>query len=109
MEIIVLIVWLASYPRSGNTLLRTILHNCFGIDTYSLYDDKADIGSDASFSAMVGHINHNRVQTEFYAKALESEGTYFVKTHDGPVDELAGHLHSPGWAISNSFLLPLHK
>ena len=23
-------IWLASYPRSGNTLLRTVLYQCFG-------------------------------------------------------------------------------
>ncbi len=26
-----MIVWLASYPRSGNTLLRTVLSECFGL------------------------------------------------------------------------------
>ena len=29
-----MIVWLASYPRSGNTLLRQVLKRCFGLDSY---------------------------------------------------------------------------
>ena len=30
-------IWLASYPRSGNTLLRTILWHCFGFRSGSYY------------------------------------------------------------------------
>ena len=32
-------VWLASYPRSGNTLLRIIVRDCFGLFVGSIYDD----------------------------------------------------------------------
>ncbi|MGC1275433.1 MAG: sulfotransferase domain-containing protein [Planctomycetaceae bacterium] len=32
-----MLVWLASYPRSGNTFLRIILREVFGVETYSLY------------------------------------------------------------------------
>lgn len=34
-----MIVWLASYPRSGNTFLRIVLHRLYGVPTYSVYDD----------------------------------------------------------------------
>jgi hypothetical protein len=34
-----LITWLASYPRSGNTLLRVILKQCFGLSSQSIHDD----------------------------------------------------------------------
>ena len=34
-----MIVWLASYPRSGNTFLRVVLHNVYGVSTYSVYED----------------------------------------------------------------------
>src|SRR5258708_3341660 len=34
------VTWLASYPRSGNTLLRIILKRCFGLTSQSLYDDR---------------------------------------------------------------------
>ncbi len=51
------IVWLASYPRSGNTMLRTIFKHNFGIHTYSLYNDKADIGKDPALREFVGHVD----------------------------------------------------
>jgi hypothetical protein len=35
----VVIVWLASYPRSGNTFLRIVLHRLYGVPTYSVYED----------------------------------------------------------------------
>lgn len=82
-----MIVWLASYPRSGNTLLRTILLKCFGVTTYSLYDDLTDIGSRAEFSSIVGHVSHGLDQQSFYKAAAESDQTYFVKTHDRPPDD----------------------
>lgn len=31
-------IWLASYPRSGNTLCRLILHRMCGVKTQSIYD-----------------------------------------------------------------------
>src|ERR1043166_1341802 len=34
-----MIIWLASYPRSGNTFLRIVLNRLYGISTYSIYDD----------------------------------------------------------------------
>ncbi len=50
-----MIVWLASYPRSGNTFFRVILNSIFDIKTYSIYDDKGDIGADEKTSETVGH------------------------------------------------------
>lgn len=53
---ITMIVWLASYPRSGNTFFRIILHHAFGLHTYSIhYDDKYSVGADSKFSDAVGH------------------------------------------------------
>ncbi len=49
------VIWLASYPRTGNTLLRTIFKHNFGIPTYSLYNDKADIGKYEGIREFVGH------------------------------------------------------
>jgi hypothetical protein len=33
-----MIVWLASFPRSGNTFLRIVLHRHFGIRSAVVYD-----------------------------------------------------------------------
>lgn len=81
-----MILWLASYPRSGNTLLRTILSQCFAASTFSLYDDGYDIGAQAEFRSAVGHINHGLTEHKFYKRAQRSEDVYFVKTHDAPRD-----------------------
>lgn len=50
-------IWLASYPRSGNTFLRIILQNMFRLPSYSIYrtegqnfhDPSADALEDAPF------------------------------------------------------------
>lgn len=34
-----MIIWLASYPRSGNTYARIVWHYCYGLKTYSAHDD----------------------------------------------------------------------
>jgi len=38
-----MIVWLASYPRSGNTFLRVVLGSVFGLDTFTLYDERPEV------------------------------------------------------------------
>jgi hypothetical protein len=49
-----MIVWLASYPRSGNTLLRTILKRCLDLDSYA--DEPIHVESPVrSDNALVGH------------------------------------------------------
>src|SRR5262249_8567891 len=32
-----MLIWLASYPRSGSGLLRLILNRCFGLNSYDIY------------------------------------------------------------------------
>jgi hypothetical protein len=80
-----MIVWLASYPRSGNTLLRTMLYRHFGVRTFSLYDDHADIGADPKLAELVGHRSHGMKPQDFAAMASADTRRFFVKTH-GPPD-----------------------
>ncbi len=82
-----MIIWLASYPRSGNTLLRMILKSVFGIETYSKYNDPFDIGSDEKIMEMIGHRRLDSPWSEAYQKMKETEKVYFVKTHDYPEDD----------------------
>ncbi len=80
-----MIVWLASYPRSGNTFLRVILNSVFNIKTYSIYDDKGDIGADEKTSEVVGH---EFLPENFdLQKARDEEKTYYIKTHGKPLDD----------------------
>jgi hypothetical protein len=81
------IVWLASYPRSGSTLLRTVIRRVFGSVTYSVYDDPNDIGADPAIAEAVGHVNHGRAMAEFIAEARASSQRYLVKTHEPPPDD----------------------
>lgn len=74
------IVWLASYPRSGNTMLRTILWHCFGLRSASIYPD--DLGGDKELESRVGHIEHDadgRLR-------LPSGYLPLIKTHEYPHD-----------------------
>ncbi len=52
------IVWVASYPRSGNTFLRTVLWQCFGLRSASIYP--MDLGGNKQLEEYVGHIEHGR-------------------------------------------------
>lgn len=82
-----MIVWLASYPRSGNTLLRQILLQVFGQTTYSRYNDPLDIGANAHLAAAVGHVAYGGDWDAFYDSATRSREPVFVKTHDPPQDD----------------------
>jgi len=79
-----MIVWLASYPRSGNTLIRIILNKLFNVNTYSLYGDEYDIGADKGTAEVVGQ---KLLPADFdIDKARVSEEKFFIKTHDAPVN-----------------------
>ena len=69
------ITWLASYPRSGNTFIRTILFNCFGIKTASVYPK--DLGGRRILEEFVGHIEHNQDKTITFQKG----SIPIIKTH----------------------------
>ena len=73
--------WLASYPRSGNTYLRTILFNCFGIKTASIYPN--DLGGNKTLENFVGHIEHNQNKTITFQKG----SIPIIKTHKLNQDE----------------------
>jgi hypothetical protein len=76
-----MIVWLASYPRSGNTLVRLLLHHCFGVDgTYSVHPDvNLDNPSDVAWAGVVGHLE---LPAGGLAALRFTDGYHFVKTHD---------------------------
>jgi hypothetical protein len=74
------IVWLASYPRSGNTLYRMLLYQLCGLVTYSVYDDP--YFEQAGVSEVVGH----RLLPAPVEELARAADTYLVKTHTGPTD-----------------------
>ena len=75
-----MIVWLASYPRSGNTFFRVVLNSVFNIKTYSIYNDTSDIGADEKTSEIVGH---QFLPEDFNLNdARASDTIYYIKTHE---------------------------
>ena len=79
-----MIVWLASYPRSGNTFLRVILNSCFKQITYSLHNDEHDIGANEEMVRVTGH---EHLPAEFnIEQARESDELMLIKTHAPPPD-----------------------
>jgi FkbM family methyltransferase len=82
-----MIIWLASYPRSGNTLLRIVLKTVFDRKTYSKHDDVNDIGADAAVAEEVGHQFLGATWPEAFEKMRATDELYLVKTHDAPEDE----------------------
>lgn len=75
-----MIIWLASYPRSGNTYFRMLLNYMCGIKTYSIYNDPLfqEIGAQDT-------IGHELLPAPI-EELVKDKRIYFVKTHDLPMD-----------------------
>jgi hypothetical protein len=75
-----MIIWLASYPRSGNTFFRMLLFYSYGVKTHSIYNDPLfeRIGA----TEVVGH---ESLPAPVEALVNDKE-VYFVKTHNLPTD-----------------------
>jgi hypothetical protein len=79
------IVWLASFPRSGNTMLRILLRKVYGHPSHSLYDERPAGEGEESFAGVMGSAGQ---VTERDLDALRrGPGPCFVKTHEGPRDD----------------------
>lgn len=71
-----MIVWLPSYPRSGNTLFRLVLHQTFGQNTYSVYNDPK------LYATRVGRLlGQQQFDKRLVQRYQSSEQAIFVKTH----------------------------
>lgn len=72
--------FVASYPRSGNTLVRSILWNCFGLRSNSRYPEDSELMLNREIANMVGAI---KIETEDDVSALlAKQGTVPHKSHD---------------------------
>lgn len=77
-------MWVASFPRSGNTFLRIVLHRLYGVRTSTVYDVDGvaeRLGKDLiGFTDRPGNLSEMRADDQ----------PHFVKTHrqrDADVDE----------------------
>lgn len=71
-----MIVWLAAYPRSGNTFLRVVLHRLYGVPTYSVYEDDDPVAQRVG-PALVGY-RPRQADRQLIADGPE---VHLVKTH----------------------------
>lgn len=71
-----MVVWLASYPRSGNTFLRIVLHRLYGMPTYSVYDDDDPVAQRVGPN-LVGY----RPKPADRETMAGSDDVFFTKTH----------------------------
>ncbi|MCW5770855.1 MAG: sulfotransferase domain-containing protein [Rhodospirillaceae bacterium] len=100
-----MIVWIASYPRSGNTLARILLHRVFGIASVSEYAPRrasyADVpiagqGDVPAFGARDrrlrrliaegAYLPYDGPFEEFLDRARSAPERVFVKSHGAPRD-----------------------
>lgn len=74
-------VWLASYPRSGNTFLRTILWHCFDLPSASVYPN--DLKGNKDLEEYVGHIEQGpNGEIPFLENCIP-----LIKTHKHPTND----------------------
>lgn len=82
-----MIIWLASYPRSGNTLLRTVLYKTMGLESASdEVGEKNFLGLTEAAQRSAGMIEIPGVWEKFYQAATQSDEIVLVKTHRPPRD-----------------------
>jgi hypothetical protein len=84
-----MLVWLASYPRSGNTLLRQVLKTCFDLDSCEglelIPEHLRDPDGVRYQHYGTYYIDDN--WEEFYQKSRQSSELVLVKTHQLPRDD----------------------
>jgi len=74
-------LWLASFPRSGNTLLRQVLHAGWGIITGSVFPD--DLGDNLGLVRSCGHVELKRIKANGCFAILNPHNLP-IKTHLPP-------------------------
>lgn len=77
-----MIIWLASYPRSGNTLFRIALQRMGLGPTYSAHDDSA-----LKRLSIDEEIGHSDLPENGLDELRRSKKLFFVKTHNLPEDD----------------------
>lgn len=77
-----MIIWLASYPRSGNTYFRVLLKQHYGLETESIYEIQQQ--SPEIISKSLGLISETSPNLDVL---IQDQQYHFVKTHDLPADD----------------------
>ena len=100
-----MIVWLASYPRSGNTMFRMMMNQVFGCKTLTRYSPVA--GAPRGFPTIgnaIGRAPLPSAWSECYQPMSADGEVHFVKTHEAPEDDAkAIYIVRNGFAAAQSF------
>ena len=76
-----MIAWFASYPRSGNTFLRSLVASAFGADTLSVYPEDPKTVSELNLRRPSFQVS-NGVNEKQIEKLRNQHELHFVKTHE---------------------------
>ena len=76
-------IWLASYPRSGNTFFRALVYEVYGAHTHEFYDRHGDPASSEALRTIFGAATTRPSLEEMKS----AEACYLVKTHEMPDDD----------------------
>ena len=78
------IILLASFPRSGNQLVRGGIEDIYKIPTFAVYPEDRKEGYPAELILYQGnHPNATLVWNEAYSKRINKPDIAFIKTHEG--------------------------
>jgi len=79
-------LWIASYPRSGNTFLRILLQNAFLLPSYSIYHVEGDPHGDPSAEALEAAPFLPQNWRNLLTNASQAPAIP-IKTHGPPTDD----------------------
>lgn len=102
------VVWLASYPRSGNTFLRLLLKHVFGLNSYSYYQNEDRISHERDIKLLnIDSLPNN------WKEGITDDPNYpylFIKTHEFPCDSYKTiYIIRNGFFATNSWYIYLRK
>jgi hypothetical protein len=76
-----MLVWIASYPRSGNTLFRMILKECFDLSSYAA-GASTNLDDNGFWGAVVGTRRYDTARSDVLQAARHTSEPVLAKTHD---------------------------
>jgi hypothetical protein len=75
-------IWLSSFPRSGNTLIRQMLYSGWGLVTSSIYPN--DLGTNLTLIQACGHVELRRLELPNKQYCILNPNDVVIKTHELP-------------------------
>ncbi|MBX3063938.1 MAG: sulfotransferase domain-containing protein [Anaerolineae bacterium] len=78
-----MILWLASYPRSGNTFFRTLLKHVYDINSLTIYDQLPQ----TTWTAAPEYFTMHPHKIPTFEDMVAADEWYVMKTHDLPKED----------------------